>query len=137
MLLAAQLAAAQKPVPWNQNQLMPPATLAQEMTRLRQQLGEIVILSVGPDAMIQGSVDMGQAHEKDNLEKLRSYLEGLDRSKEIVVYCGCCPFDKCPNIRPAFNLLTEMGFKNAKVLDLPTNIKTNWLDKGYPVTKLH
>jgi hypothetical protein len=26
----------------------------------------------------------------------------------------------------------EMGFKNAKLLNLPKNIKTDWLDKDYP-----
>jgi hypothetical protein len=50
----------------------------------------------------------------------------------VIIYCGCCPFDKCPNIRPAFAALKEMGFKNARLLDLPKNIKADWLDKNYP-----
>jgi hypothetical protein len=37
-----------------------------------------------------------------------------------------------PNIRPAFNALVEMGFKNVKILDLPKNVKTNWIDHNYP-----
>jgi hypothetical protein len=49
------------------------------------------------------------------------------------VYCGCCPFEKCPNIRPAFNLMKAMGFSNGKLLNLPTNLKQNWIAKGYPV----
>ena len=52
----------------------------------------------------------------------------------IVIYCGCCPFEHCPNIRPAFNLLNEMGFTNQKLLSLQKNIKADCIDKGYPVS---
>jgi hypothetical protein len=34
----------------------------------------------------------------------------------VVIYCGCCPLDKCPNVRPAFTLLKTMGFTNLHVL---------------------
>jgi len=52
-----------------------------------------------------------------------------------VIYCGCCPFEHCPNVRPAFQLLNEMKFTNQKLLNLSTNLKTDWIDKGYPVAK--
>jgi len=51
----------------------------------------------------------------------------------MVIYCGCCPFTKCPNIRPAFQQLKKMGFTNVKVLDLPVNLQTNWIAIGYPL----
>jgi hypothetical protein len=133
LTLAVPNAVAQKRVPWTQAQLMPPATLAQKINN--KQAGEIMLVCVGPDAMIPGSMDIGPGQEKANIGKLKTYLNGINRNREVVVYCGCCPFDKCPNIRPAFQLLQEMGFKNGKVLDLPQNIKANWLDKGYPVTE--
>jgi hypothetical protein len=60
-------------------------------------------------------------------------LEKLPKDASIVVYCGCCPYRSCPNVRPAFNLLNSMGFKNHKLLDLPQNIKVDWIDHGYPV----
>jgi thiosulfate/3-mercaptopyruvate sulfurtransferase len=51
----------------------------------------------------------------------------------MVIYCGCCPWEKCPNVQPAMTTLQEMGFTRVRVLHLPDNFKTNWIDKGYPV----
>ena len=91
-----------------------------------------LVYCVGPSANIKNSIDMGPAHEPENLNKLKQALGKLSKDADIVIYCGCCPFDHCPNIRPAFSLLKEMGFKNAKLLNLSTNIKVDWLNKGYP-----
>jgi thiosulfate/3-mercaptopyruvate sulfurtransferase len=33
-------------------------------------------------------------------------------------------------------LLKELKFTHYKLLDLPHNMKTDWLDKGYPRVKL-
>ncbi|PIF45909.1 hypothetical protein CLU96_2924 [Chryseobacterium sp. 52] len=128
--LFSQFPAQQKQDPWNESQLMDPALLASRITENKAK--NVVIISVGPEAIIKGSVDIGPTREPENLEKLRNYLKNIPKGKEIVIYCGCCPFVKCPNIRPAFQLLQEMGFKNAKLLNLPKNIKVDWLDKDYP-----
>lgn len=126
-------AVAQEKEPWSSSQLMATRTLADKITA--NQAKNLVILSVGPGALIKGSVDIGPAREPANLQKLKEYLGNVKKDKEVVIYCGCCPFDKCPNIRPAFRLLTEMGFKNATLLDIPKNIKTDWLDKNYPTNE--
>ncbi|SFN94988.1 hypothetical protein SAMN05421594_4843 [Chryseobacterium oleae] len=126
----SQFSAQQTKDPWNESQLMDPALLAARITENKAK--DVVIISVGPEAIIKGSVDIGPTHEPENLEKLRNYLKDIPKGKEVVIYCGCCPFVKCPNIRPAFKLLQEMGFKNAKLLNLPKNIKVDWLDKDYP-----
>ena len=126
------LMAQQNQEPWNNNQLLEPAILASKISQ--NQANDILILSVGPDAVIMGSVDMGTTHEEENIEKLKSYLKDVPKDKEVIIYCGCCPFDKCPNIRPAFKVLQDMGFKNAKLLNLPKNIKVNWIDKNYPIS---
>lgn len=133
LLLFALFAAA--PVfcqsePWAPAQLMKPEVLASRITASQTQ--NLLILSVGPDAVIKGSVDIGPTRDQANVEKLKTYLKTVSRDKEVVIYCGCCPFDKCPNIRPAFRVLNEMGFKKARLLDIPKNIKVNWLDKDYP-----
>jgi len=39
----------------------------------------------------------------------------------------------CPNLRPAYRLLKELGFERLGLLDLPTNFRTDWVAKGYPV----
>ena len=76
---------------------------------------------------------MGGVSEKENLQKLNNALSKLPKSTFLVVYCGCCPFERCPNIRPAVTLLKNLGFKNGRLLNLPTNLKQNWVDKGYPL----
>ena len=96
---------------------------------------DLLVLSIGPDAIIKGSAAIGPTSEKENLEKLRQYLSDVPKNKEVVIYCGCCPFDRCPNIRPAFKVLDDMDFKNGKLLDIPQNIKVDWLDKGYPMNE--
>lgn len=115
---------------WNANQLMETKTLADLIQN--NKVKNTLILSIGPDAVIKGSQNMGPANEPQNLEKFKVYLKNVKKDKQVVIYCGCCPFDRCPNIRPAFKVLKEMGFKNAKLLNIPQNIKTDWLDKDYP-----
>lgn len=123
--------AQQQNEPWSDKQLLATETLASSIEQGKTE--DLLILTIGPDAIIKGSVDIGPAMEKENVEKLRAYLNDLPKDKEVVIYCGCCPFDRCPNIRPAFKLLNELGFKNAKLLDIPRNIKVDWLDKDYPI----
>jgi thiosulfate/3-mercaptopyruvate sulfurtransferase len=119
-----------EPEPWTAAQLMAPADLAAVLAN--PQAKKPVIYSVGPGALIRNSIDMGPAHEKENLDKLRLALSKLPKDEDIVIYCGCCPFDRCPNIRPAFSLLNEMKFTQAHLLNLEHNIRTDWVAKGYP-----
>jgi thiosulfate/3-mercaptopyruvate sulfurtransferase len=116
--------------PWTREQLMAPAALAAEINNPAGK--NPVIICIGPGALIKGSVDVGPTKEKGNLEKLRKELDLLPKDSDIVIYCGCCPFDHCPNIRPAFALLNEMKFTNAHLLNIEHNIRTDWVDKGYP-----
>jgi thiosulfate/3-mercaptopyruvate sulfurtransferase len=95
-----------------------------------------VIISVGPGAVIPTSIEAGTASSAEGLNKLKDVLSTLPKEKKIVVYCGCCPFEHCPNARPAIALLKEMKFTNYYLLNLPHNIKQDWIDKGYPTTKL-
>ncbi|MBO9584790.1 MAG: rhodanese-like domain-containing protein [Flavobacterium sp.] len=117
--------------PWTASQIMEPSLLAWQIKNPSK--GLPLIINIGPDATIKGSVDIGPASEKENIDKLKSLLAKQKKTKEIVIYCGCCPFEKCSNIRPAFELLNKMGFKNQKVLGIKKNIKVNWIDMNYPV----
>lgn len=116
---------------WTRQQLLEPADLTKALSDSKAP--QPIIYSVGPRAIIKNSIDIGPAQEKDNLKKLKQQLSKLPENSNIVIYCGCCPFDKCPNIRPAFKLLNEMQFENHKLLNLPRNIKVDWIDHGYPV----
>ncbi len=117
---------------WTKEQLMEPAFLAKNI-RENKQLP--IILSVGPMALIPHSTDLGSASEPKNLENLKKDLQKFPKDKSIVIYCGCCPFTKCPNVRPAIELLKEMKFTNFHLLNLPTSIKADWIDKGFPTVE--
>jgi len=72
------------------------------------------IFQVGPNVLyrgkhIPGSVYAGPASRPEGLELLRNTVDKLPRNSEIVVYCGCCPWGNCPNIKPAIALLKDMG----------------------------
>jgi hypothetical protein len=119
--------------PWRLDQLLEPADLAATINDSKAD--KPLIISIGPAATIKTSVEVGPAREAENLTKLEKLLSKEPKDRAIVIYCGCCPFKNCPNVRPAFTKLNEMGFKNHKLLNLAQNLKTDWLDKGYPVAE--
>ncbi|MGZ4057090.1 MAG: rhodanese-like domain-containing protein [Bacteroidia bacterium] len=94
-----------------------------------------VILNVGPVDQIKTAIKAGPASDKDGFEKFKAQVNKISKDKEVVVYCGCCTSQNCPNIRPAIKYLIDSGYKKAKVLDIPTGIKEDWVQKGYPVEK--
>ena len=96
------------------------------------QVGSHVLYS---QAHIPGSEYMGPASSDGGLQQLRKRVESLTRTKLIVLYCGCCPWNHCPNVKPAYDALQAMGFKNFKVLYIANNFGADWVDKGYPTAK--
>lgn len=125
------LLATSRDEPWRPDQLMEPADLAATIADSKAK--QPLIISVGPAPTIKTSLEAGPAGKPEGLAKLDSILKNVDRNQTVVVYCGCCPFAKCPNVRPAMTKLNTMGFKQAKLLNLSTNVKVDWIDKGYPV----
>lgn len=117
--------------PWAQEQLLPPSELAEILNDPNKK--DPLIFSLGYGGNIKGTIEIGETSEKEGLESLKKELQKVPRNAEIVVYCGCCPLDICPNVRPAFSLLNEMDFKNHYLLNLAENLKIDWLDKNYPV----
>jgi rhodanese-related sulfurtransferase len=86
-------------------------------------------------AHIPGSEYAGAAGTEAGLQQLRKRVDSLPRNKFIVLYCGCCPWNHCPNVKPADDALHAMGFTNVKVLYIADNFGTNWVEKGYPTAK--
>ena len=119
-------------------QLLQPAEL---MQILHASNGEKpLILQVGShvfyaEAHIPGSEYVGAGGQDSGLQALRERVRGLERSRFLVIYCGCCPWNKCPNIRPAYQQLSSLGFTRVKALYFADNFGTNWVAKGYPVAK--
>jgi hypothetical protein len=116
---------------WTQKDLIEPATLAAILANPKAK--QPLIYNIGVVDNIKGAINFGAASEKENLERLRKTLVRLPKTSFLVVYCGCCPFSRCPNIRPAVAMLKSMGFTNGKLLNIPTNLKQNWIEKGYPL----
>lgn len=115
--------------PWKEDQLIMPETLAGMISKK----DKVKIYNIGSVQDIKGATNMGAASESENLKRFKKVLKTLPKDEAIVIYCGCCPMHKCPNIRPAFKMAQEAKFTNVRLLNVPTNIKTDWIDKGYPV----
>ena len=116
--------------PWLSKQLIEPSELAKNINEKN-----IYIFNIGPAGLIKNATDIGEGQYKKNVEKLKNEVSKLPKDANIVIYCGCCPFGDCPNIRPTFKLLNEMKFTNHKLLNLPKNLKVDWIDKGYPMNE--
>jgi rhodanese-related sulfurtransferase len=96
------------------------------------------IIHVGPNVLyrgkhIPGSIYAGPAATRPGLDALKLVVGKLPRDRAIVVYCGCCPWVHCPNVKPAVELLRSMGFTHVKAMYVETSFATDWIDKGYPV----
>ena len=87
------------------------------------------------EAHIPGSEYIGPAASAAGLARLRQRLQSVTRKKFIVLYCGCCPWSRCPNIKPAWDMARSMGFSKIKALYIADNFGADWLEKGYPVAK--
>lgn len=121
-----------------QSALIQPAQLSAE---LQKKTGDKpLILQVGSRMMftqgrIPGAEFAGPAAQPEGIEILRDRVTSLPRGKYIVLYCGCCPWTRCPNMGTAYRFLLGMGFKNVKALYLPNNFGDDWVSKGYKVER--
>lgn len=115
--------------PWTKTDLMEPALLAAAIKAKKAPL----VYNIGSVDDIKGAVHIGPGNKAENIAKLKNAVSKLPKDTKIVIYCGCCPFAKCPNVRPAFSTLKAAGLKNVKLLNLPDNLNTNWTSKGYPL----
>ena len=114
--------------PWSISQLLEPKLL---YLSIESEKDLPKIISIGPGIVIEKSIGVGECRYNENIEKLKSLVSSYSKDDQIVLYCGCSPFKNCPNIRPAFTLLNELGFKNHKLLNIQNNIKADWIDMGY------
>jgi len=100
----------------------------------------LLILQVGShllfaEAHIPGSEYAGPGSQPAGLELLRKRVASEPKNRLIVLYCGCCPWDRCPNMGPAYRQLRDLGFTNVKAVYMASNFGDDWVAKGYPVKK--
>jgi hypothetical protein len=123
---------------------IPKANLLQpdELNRLLQAGSgdKPLVLQVGSHVLfaeshIQGSEYAGAGSQPAGLDQLQQRVASLSRKTFIVLYCGCCPWNRCPNIGPAFRRLEDLGFTHVKVLYIADNFGADWVSKGFPVER--
>lgn len=124
--------------PWKPADLIEPKDLNALLAKPGSQTPLIVY--VGFDflynsAHIPGAMYFGAGRTPQGARALARWARTVPRNKLVVVYCGCCPWNECPNIRPAFRALRDAGLKNLKALHLPHGLLQDWIDQGYPVEK--
>jgi rhodanese-related sulfurtransferase len=120
--------------------LLTPEELVKILSDKPARTARPLLLQVGSQmlysqAHIPGSEYLGQGNSAQGLQNLGRRVSGLPKKTFIVLYCGCCPWNHCPNVNPAYDALQKLGFTNAKVLYIANNFGTDWVDKGYPVAK--
>lgn len=135
---AAESAGAGTSEPWKPSQTVQPATLVKELAGPADSRPRVVCVgfhTLYEGAHIAGGVFEGPATKPERLAGLEKWAGPLPRTANLVIYCGCCPLAQCPNVRPAFNALREMGFTYVRLLLLPRDFAHDWVEKGYPVAK--
>lgn len=135
---AAQATAAAEP--WSAEQVVQPADFAKELAAPPSHSARPTVVYVGFRPLYNGAhiphaSFHGAAGKPKDLADLKAFASYLPRDTNLVIYCGCCPLEKCPNIRAAFTALNSMGFTHLRVLMLPNDFNTDWISKGYPVEK--
>ena len=126
--------------PWTDADLIQPKQLAERIADKNAKQPTILYVGFGVlyrSRHVAGAKFAGPCSKPEGLELLKRAVASLSHDDEIVIYCGCCPFVRCPNIRPAFRALREMGFHNVKVVPMPTNFHDDWDAKGYPTDSVN
>lgn len=123
--------------PWKQAQTVQPSALAKELED-SQTAPMVVFVGFGrlyTAGHIKGAQYHGTTSKEDGLKEFSTWAAKLPRTANILIYCGCCPMDRCPNIRPAFKALQDLGFQQVRVLILPNDFASDWAEKGFPYEK--
>jgi thiosulfate/3-mercaptopyruvate sulfurtransferase len=124
--------------PWTSAQTVQPARLIAELQEEKDPHPLVIYVGVRTlytGGHIPGALFYGPGSTEQGISDLKKYAAQLPRNSDLVLYCGCCPLEKCPNLRPAFSALREMGFTKLRVLLLPTSFNDDWAKKGFPVQK--
>jgi hypothetical protein len=124
--------------PWTSVQLIRPEALAAMLKATK--IEQPVLLHVGFKPLyrggaIPGSRYVGPGSRPDGIAQLKRAVKDMPRDRSIVIYCGCCPWDHCPNMRPAFRALRGMGFKNVRALYVAKDLDDDWASRGFPIEK--
>jgi thiosulfate/3-mercaptopyruvate sulfurtransferase len=123
---------------WRNARQISPTELAKRISgpaKLRPVILQVGFKILYDGGHIPGAIFAGPASTAEGLVRLRAVAEKIPRGKEVVLYCGCCPWEKCPNVHPAYDELRHMGFSRLVVLLIPQDFAHDWVGQGLPVAR--
>jgi hypothetical protein len=123
---------------WGGARMIQPAALAATLADstaakpLLMHVGVRVLFRAGA---IPGSRYAGPGSDAAGIASMLAAVKAEPRDRDIVLYCGCCPANHCPNMKPAFAAMRAAGFTNVKALMIQKDFDHDWVDHGYPTEK--
>lgn len=126
----------EKPNPWPPTAQISAQALARELEAGKKPTVVCVGFPILYEAAhIPGAQIEGPGRETAGLERLEKWAQSVPRDTPVIIYCGCCPFAECPNIRPAYEALQRAGMTQVRVLYLEHSFARDWVNKGYPTKR--
>jgi len=134
-MVAQQPNGAASNPPWTAAEVIHTEDLAKQ---IHNKADAPAVFQVGFNALykskhVPGSVYAGPGNKEEGLAELKKAVADVAKDRQIVLYCGCCPWDHCPNMKPAYSLLRSLGYTKIKVVEIPNSFAKDWVAKGYPV----
>jgi thiosulfate/3-mercaptopyruvate sulfurtransferase len=117
--------------PYSPENLIAPADLAKLLNS--PSLKQPIVINVGSMKLIKNAVPGGMGYSDEGMKEFKSKVNKFEKNQLIVIYCGCCKMENCPNVKSPFDYLLEAGFKNFKILNIETGLYEDWISKGYPM----
>jgi hypothetical protein len=117
---------------WEASQLIESADLY-KLISTTSKTPKPIIYNIGSMENIYSAIKMGEPSKEESKKKIKEHIKTISPNRLVVVYCGCCSSDHCPNIKPAYDYIQQLGHSNVKVLNLPTSLAVDWTNKGYPL----
>ena len=121
--------------PWPKTAVVEPAAFAKTlqsgkapMVIPRWHLPALIAPSTSCDA-----VRAGRTSKPEGIESAQeSRTLNLPKDADIVIYSRLLPDGEMPKYWPAYRTLKDLGFTRVRVLDIATNMHTDWYSKDYP-----
>src|SRR3954471_16831564 len=82
--------------------LIQPGPLASELKAAPPTILQVGFSKLYQQAHIPGAIYAGPTNSEPGLAALKAEAEKLPRDATIVIYCGCCPWNRCPNMDAAY-----------------------------------